>query len=98
MKHASGFNIADDDDVEFYRSKETRRQKNAFKNCKQHKAESNLREFSDLANLVLLVGHKCNLIWATHLIKTENFETLFISPSRCYLVFQSQPGKYRNNM
>ena len=38
MKHASGFNIADDDDVEFYRSKETRRQKNAYKNCKQHKA------------------------------------------------------------
>ena len=98
MKHASGFNIADDDDVEFYRSKETRRQKNAFKNCKQHKAESNLREFSDLANLVLLVDHKCNLIWATHVIKTENFETLFISPSRCYLVFQSQPGKYSNNM
>ena len=31
MKHASGFNIADDDDVEFYRSKETRRQKNAYK-------------------------------------------------------------------
>ena len=27
MKDASGFNIADDDDVEFYRSKETRRQK-----------------------------------------------------------------------
>ena len=62
MKHASGFNIADDDDVEFYRSKETRRQKNAYKNCKQHKAESNLRDFSDLANLVLLVGHKCNLL------------------------------------
>ena len=62
MKHASGFNIADDDDVEFYRSKETRRQKNAYKNCKQHKAESNLRDFSDLANLVQLVGHKCNLL------------------------------------
>ena len=32
MKHPSGFNIADDDDVEFFRSKETRRQKNSYKN------------------------------------------------------------------
>ena len=98
MKHPSGFNIADDDDVEFFRSKETRRQKNSYKNCKQRKAESHLRDFSDLANLVLLVGHRCNLIWATHVIKTDSFETVFISPSRCYLVFQNQPGKYRNNM
>ena len=72
--------------------------KNAYKNCKQHKAKSNLRDFSDLANLELLVGHKCNLAWATHVFKTDSFETVFISLSRCYLVFRRQPGKHRNNM
>ena len=74
------------------------RPKNAYKNCKQHKAKSNLRDFSDLANLVLVVGHKCNLAWATHVFETDSFEPVFISISRCYLFFRRQPGKHRNNI
>ena len=48
--------------LNFIKAKKLGDKKNAYKNCKQHKAESNLRDFSDLANSVLLVGHKCNLL------------------------------------